>query len=329
MTSNHSITQEPLVSVVICSFNRENTIFQTIDSILSQQCDFFFEIIIGDDCSTDGARELCLNYKQRFPEIFKLVFQTENYGLGKNWALAVKEARGRYLAFCDDDDYWHNPNKLQMQFDFLEKNKDYGMVHTEIDLLVEPQKKIVKNNNLNKYIPQGYLFYEIFKGKVPICFSSSFIRKDAIDKYLPLDLYIQHCFNIQDWPTWMFIAKHVKIGYLNISTTTYRTGHSSISNTNSKKKIEEKLEKDQFMYQLICSYFPNDLTYNEREYILYKLGILLNFAYKQNQYRSAKKYACRLKNLGCNNLKVKATTNIFLFKLVRFLKKNRAILQYM
>ncbi len=90
MKSHQSITNIPTVSVVICTYNRKNTISQTIDSILNQICNFPFEIIIGDDYSTDGSRELCLNYKQRFPEIINLVFQTENCGAGKNWALAVR-----------------------------------------------------------------------------------------------------------------------------------------------------------------------------------------------------------------------------------------------
>jgi glycosyltransferase involved in cell wall biosynthesis len=318
-----NISHLPLVSVTICAFNRKATISQTIDCVLNQKCNFNFEVIIGDDLSKDGTREICLDYEYKYPNIIRVIQHEENCGLGKNWALLVKESKGKYIASCDDDDYWHNPNKLQIQVDFLEKNIDYGMVHTEKDILVEPINKLIRNSNKNRYIPQGYLLREIFEGKVPICVSSSLIRKETLDKYVPLDLYIKYRFNIQDWPTWMLITKYVKIGYLNISTTTYRTGHIAISNINSVKKIEAKLEKDQFMYRLICDLFPNDLAYDENGYLTYKFGILLNFAFKKNDYYTARKYALKLKKLGINNFKIKATKNIFYFRLVSFLKKRK------
>jgi glycosyltransferase involved in cell wall biosynthesis len=112
--------EQPIVSVVIPSYNRAETVGQTIDSILNQQCNFEFEIVIGDDCSTDNAREVLQGYQKQYPTKIKLLFHDTNLGLGANWATCVQHCRGKYLANCDNDDYWHNPEKLQLQVDFLD-----------------------------------------------------------------------------------------------------------------------------------------------------------------------------------------------------------------
>lgn len=315
------IIPKPFLSVIICTHNRKNTIKKALDCILNQKCNFIFEVIIGDDLSIDGTREICLEYVKNFPNIIRILLHNEKCGLGKNWALLVKETRGKYVASCDDDDYWHNPNKLQMQFDFLENHQDYGMVHTDKHFLIQPKGRLKKNININKNIPVGFIFNEIFEGKVEVCVSSSLIRKDTIDKYVPLDLYIKHKFNAQDWPTWMFISKFMKIGYLNISTTTYRVGHIALSNLSSINELENKVNKDHLMYKIICDHFPDDLKYDEVGYSKYKLGILLSYAFKNNDFNSARKYALKLKNLGSDNLKIKFTEYFFLFELFIFLKK--------
>jgi len=87
--SNNKKLLFPLVSVIIPSYNRKATVGQTMDSILSQKCNFDFEIVIGDDCSTDGVRELLLEYQKNHPDIFKLIFHETNVGLAANWASCV------------------------------------------------------------------------------------------------------------------------------------------------------------------------------------------------------------------------------------------------
>ena len=90
------LTKEPKVSIVVCSYNRIKYIGICLDSILSQKRDFEIEIIVGDDGSTDGSRELLKEYQQKHPSILTLLFQDINLGLGGNWASCVKLARGKY-----------------------------------------------------------------------------------------------------------------------------------------------------------------------------------------------------------------------------------------
>ncbi|SOD81239.1 glycosyltransferase [Spirosoma fluviale] len=305
------------VSVLVTSFNRQETIAQTIESILRQKFNGKYEIIIGDDGSTDNTRNICLNYQKSYPDIIKLVFHNNNCGLGKNWAILVSKSKGKYIASCDDDDYWHNPNKLQMQVDVLESDLCIGMVHTEKDILIEPNRKIIKNFNKTSGIEvkQGFIINEIFRGQVPICVSTTLVRKEVIDKYVPLSLYIENEYNIQDWPTWMYISKYTKIMYLDVSTTTYRVGHPAISNYASFDKVEKKIEKDRIMYKLICDNFPTDLVYDDRMYDQYILNILLTLSYKKFNYKKASKYIKLYSQSRNENFKIRMAKNFIFFYL--------------
>ena len=93
-----------LISVIIPSYNRANTVGETIESIVAQQVDADIEIVIGDDCSTDNAREVLEQYRQRHPDIIRLFLREQNMGLGANWAQCVKDCRGEFICNCDNDD---------------------------------------------------------------------------------------------------------------------------------------------------------------------------------------------------------------------------------
>ena len=309
------LLQTPYVSVVLCSYNREDTIVQTIESILNQKVDFTFELIIGDDGSKDNSRQILSDYQKKYPEQITLIFQDANLGLGGNWASCVKLAKGKYIASCDDDDYWHNPNKLQLQIDYLENHPDTGMVHTEKDDLNVSINRIILNvySSRNQKIPQGFIQKEIFAGKVPICVSTSLFRKDLIDKYVILDDYIKHRFNIQDWPTWVIISKYTKIDYLPISTCTYRIGHFAISNLQDYEKQINKLTLDKRMYKYLCDMFPNDLDYDERGYDLYVNGVLLSLAYKRSDAKKANEFAAKMLELGDKSWRTRFSANLFGF----------------
>ncbi len=309
------LISNPMISVVVCAYNRESMITQTINSILNQKCDYDFEIIIGEDNSRDKTLERCIELQKRNPERITILHHEENCGLGKNWALLVKEARGKYIASCDDDDFWHNKNKLSLQVAFLERNPTYGMVHTDYDVFnIKKNKRIL--NYYKTYqiqIETGNITQQIFNGRVPICVSTSMFRKELIDKYVPLEMYVDLKFNIQDWPTWMILSKYSKIGFIEESTITYRVGHYAISNYGSYEKLEKKVEQDHIMYKYICNLLSEDLEYNEDNYIRYKLNILLSVAYKKFGYKKAKEYLVKYNGYKYSSFKIRMLKYKFLF----------------
>ncbi len=127
----------PLVSICCITYNHVAYIRQCIDGFIMQKTDFPFEIIIHDDCSTDGTVDIIREYQEKYPDLIKPIFQKENqYSQGVKSILATfvyPKCSGKYIALCEGDDYWIDENKLQMQVDFLEKNPEYGMCYTNFN----------------------------------------------------------------------------------------------------------------------------------------------------------------------------------------------------
>lgn len=116
---------EIMVSVIVLTYNHEKYIRQALDSILMQQVDFKYEILVGDDCSTENTPQILLEYQQKYPGIFCLRLRHKNIGATKNLYELLMLAQGKYIAYLEGDDYWCIPTKLQRQVDFLEKHLEY------------------------------------------------------------------------------------------------------------------------------------------------------------------------------------------------------------
>lgn len=122
-----------IVSVLMTSYNHEQYLAMALDSVLSQKTRFQFEIIIHDDASKDKSVEIIEEYTRRYPSIIRAIIQTENqYSKGVNYftRFMLPLVKGKYMAYCECDDYWTDENKLQKQVDFLEThNEFYGTAH--------------------------------------------------------------------------------------------------------------------------------------------------------------------------------------------------------
>ena len=125
------------VSVCVPTFNHKHYISRMLDGALEQKTTFPFEIVIGDDGSTDGSQEIIRSYQEQYPDIITAFLHTENQGpfeprefAGRNNVLQLlKACQGQYVAMCEGDDYWTDPYKLQKQVDFMESNPDFSICH--------------------------------------------------------------------------------------------------------------------------------------------------------------------------------------------------------
>lgn len=127
MTTTSPGPADVKVSVAMITYNHEAFVAQAIESVLVQQTDFVVELVIGEDCSTDGTRDIVADYARKYPERIRPLLHDHNLGLmGKNNLVAVYQAcRGEYIAFLEGDDYWTDPHKLHKQVDFLDDHPDY------------------------------------------------------------------------------------------------------------------------------------------------------------------------------------------------------------
>lgn len=117
-------TSDFLVSVCMITYNHENFIKEAIDGVLMQKCNFNFELVIGEDSSSDMTRRMCLDYAISNPTI-NLLTTEKNIGVMRNLIRTLMACNGKYIAICEGDDFWIDPLKLQKQVDFLEQNQEY------------------------------------------------------------------------------------------------------------------------------------------------------------------------------------------------------------
>lgn len=115
-------TSLPLVSVLMTTYNHERYLARAVESVLAQQTSFAVELVLGEDCSTDGTRALCEAYAAEYPGRVRLVTGSANIGWRANYLRTLEACRGKYVAYCDGDDWWSDPHKLQMQVDLMESD---------------------------------------------------------------------------------------------------------------------------------------------------------------------------------------------------------------
>lgn len=127
--ASSQLVTNPLVSVVIATYNQVKYIEQTVMSALTQECPFPFEVVVGDDGSNDGERDLLKQLQEKYPERLKLIFNDKNMMVTRNYVNAIHEARGKYIATLDGDDYYLVKDALVKLVDVLERNEDVSLVH--------------------------------------------------------------------------------------------------------------------------------------------------------------------------------------------------------
>lgn len=118
------------ISVIVLTYNQEDSIARTLDSIIMQEDTPRFEIIIGDDCSTDATGTVCREYASKYPDLIRYYRREKNMGLNLNYYQCLADAKGKYIADCAGDDYWIDSRKLRVQYDLLESDPSLILVHT-------------------------------------------------------------------------------------------------------------------------------------------------------------------------------------------------------
>lgn len=222
---------EPLVSVKMITYNHGPYIAQAIEGVLQQKTNFRFELVIGEDCSTDRTREIVFKCEKKYPDVIRVITSDTNVGAKKNSYRTDKACRGRYIAFCEGDDYWTDPYKLQKQVDFLENHQDYGMVHGDAGELIQDSRNFYESKRIDsKQTPSGYI-YEQLLVKNFIYTLTVVVRKQVyLSAISELDL-IDKRWRMGDYPLWLEIAKHHNIHYIDQRLGVYRRLAESASHS--------------------------------------------------------------------------------------------------
>lgn len=115
------------ISVIIPVYNEERYLSQCLDSIINQHFDGEYEVLVVDDASTDRTPDILHEFLTQYPNLFKVITRTENKGVSANYVELAQMAQGKYLAFCDSDDFWMDEDKLQKQFEYMQQNPQCGL----------------------------------------------------------------------------------------------------------------------------------------------------------------------------------------------------------
>ena len=234
------IVKEPLVSVKMITYNHAPYIAQAIEGVLQQETSFPFELVIGEDCSTDGTREIVFDYQKKYPDIIRVITSDQNVGMRKNSLRTTRTCRGKYIAFCEGDDYWHHPQKLQKQVDYLEAHPECGLVHSDVVWHnVETGKTIPRHYKKRKlYHDHENVLRSIIEFKYRVMTCSAVVRKDLLDEiHETCRFEFNEKFLMGDIQTWIEIAYRSKVKYIDEPLATYNALPESACRTKDVEKI--------------------------------------------------------------------------------------------
>lgn len=222
----------PLLSVCLITYNHGKYIRQALDSVLAQNVDFLWQIVVADDFSTDETRDILEAYKEKYPDLIELIFQQKNVGACQNWIDLLTFPKSKYIAYLEGDDYWTDPQKLQKQVSFLQQNHDYSLHFHNVMKHIEPTNEVryFNNESIASFNPTVDDLLSLRVG-VPSC--SWLFKREA----LVIPSWIFEC-AMGDWPTLFFFEAAGKLRYSSEVMGVYRK-HGGGAST---KIVHGKLE---------------------------------------------------------------------------------------
>jgi glycosyltransferase involved in cell wall biosynthesis len=226
---------------MMLTYNHAPYIGNAIEMVLAQETVFPYELIIGEDCSTDGTREIVLDYAARYPDVIRVVMSDNNIGSRKNSLRALRIVRGHYIAWCEGDDYWHRRDKLQRQVAYLQRHRDCGLVYSDYDkYFVETSTRIEAYlRTTKKDLADRPHIEDIVAGRAGILTCTVVARKDLVCKVIESDrfLHISDAFLMGDTQLWAEISTHARVHRIDESLATRNVLPESATRSADRGKV--------------------------------------------------------------------------------------------
>lgn len=291
---------KPTVSVFMITYNHEKYIAEALDSILMQEVDFHYEIVVGEDCSTDNTRNILLKYRDRFPNKFKLLLHDKNIGMMSNVIATMEACKGKYIAMIEGDDYWVDSLKLHKQVNFLENNSDYTMCFSS-SFNYDQTKKMVISEFPNLSHDKDYELSDMLKGNIA---NTCTVVYRNINIVLPS---VFKTFSLADWPISLLYAEKGKVRYIGENMATYRV-HSDGVWTQSQHVIKIKHSVNMLLRMNI--YFKRK---HEKEIYESIARLLLTQSFKHLQLKEFQRFLyIYQKSKNFASISIKETIIIFI-----------------
>ena len=252
-----------LLSVCIITYNHGKYIREAIEGVLMQKVNFNFEIIIADDYSLDDTRQIIIEYKEKFPKLFKIILQERNVGAAQNWYDLLSMAKAKYISYFEGDDYWVDPLKLQKQINILESNEKYSACVHQTQLLIKGKL----GNLFNENVPQIIKMNDLYEGR--LFHTASCIFKKSVLDYFPKnsimmasgDRFLNFC-----------IAIKGPIYFMEETMCIYRKHDKGISSNMTPKKLLLDLNTIQYLKTI----YTNFAVLRYKSYVYATAGLIKN-----------------------------------------------------
>ena len=253
------LCKHPVVSVHMITYNHELYIRQAIEGVMMQKTDFEFELVIGEDCSQDKTREICFEYQKKYPEKIRVLWWHENVlKLGGNGRRNRAHCRGEFIAYCEGDDYWIDPLKLQKQVDVMRKNPNVGLVYTNaVDYREE--RGSYSDWLVNGDVPYGlisgekYVFWNVYSHAPDqslttesyLRTATTLIRSSTLKKAADLYEILSWRLRLGDVPCWLALASCSDVYGLSDKTAVYR-----LHNRGARVRLGAALWRDNLLTRI-------------------------------------------------------------------------------
>jgi len=226
------IIANPMVSVCVITYNQEAYIQQCLESILQQETNFEYDVVVGEDCSTDNTASIIKSLSE-FGQNIQLLKNTSNLGVLPNFIRTLKACKGKYIAFCEGDDYWIDEHKLQKQVDFLEQNPAYGGVCTNNRWYFE-KEQVYKDS----IMAEGPITFE------ELCVSNKINSQTILFKRELLnDLDWMNGLKIGDWALHLLVTSQQPYYRLPDISTVYRVHNGGVHSTlQEEQKLRNRID---------------------------------------------------------------------------------------
>lgn len=231
-----ALPASPVVSVHMLAYNHGPYLADAIEGVIAQQTDFPMELVIGEDCSPDNTRQIALDYERVYPQLIRVIYSDRNVGGAANYLRALGSCKGQYIAFCEGDDYWHHPGKLQLQVDFLSTHPDYVMVHSDYDYRVGDRVLRSVMRNENRHVPEGDAYQALQMGNW-IGTATTVYRIDVMRSFEHTD-FASRDYRFGDYSRLLYASLQGKFGYINESLATYRYMDGSAMNSGYQSTLK-------------------------------------------------------------------------------------------
>lgn len=218
------------------SYNQREFVAQAIDSALGQDVDFDYEIVIGDDASTDGTRELLADYSRNYPDRIHLLVSEKNGGAHENFERCLNSCRGEYVALLEGDDFWTSPLKLRKQVEYLSTHPEYASCFHDVYLVRDDCKDRSSQTQFSRYKPPQPMVLEnvVTSFCIPTC--STMFRRAFFSEYPKWF----HDMSMGDWPLHIVLAERGPIGYVDKVMAAYRIHEGGVWSSQKRLQVLER-----------------------------------------------------------------------------------------